>query len=146
MKGSESVDETGAGERGAGNGCDEPRAASFVEMRPFSPSTAASRFQAWLGKLATTSETMQACGVERIFDIPRQTVAGWISTPIQKLPEGEDTLLPASADDVLELDEMWSFVLKKAGARWLWTALCRRTRQIVAFVIGDCNKATCLET
>lgn len=52
-------------------------------------------------------------GVERIFAITRQTVACWISTHIQKLPEVEDTLLPASADDVLELDEVWSFVLKK---------------------------------
>lgn len=26
-------------------------------------------------------------GVERIFDITRQTVARWIGTPIQKLPE-----------------------------------------------------------
>ncbi len=76
-------------------------------------------------------------GVERIFDIPRQTVARWINTHIQKLPEVADTLLPASADDVLELDEVWSFVLKKAGTRWLWTAMCRRTRQIVAFAIGD---------
>ena len=70
--------------------------------------------------------------VERIFDITRQTGARWISTPIQKLPEGEETLLPASPDDVLELDEVWSCVLKKAGARWVWTALCRRTRHIVA--------------
>ena len=83
-------------------------------------------------------------GVERIFDITRQTVVRWISTHIQKLPEVAETLLPASADDVLELDEVWSFVLKKADTRWLWTAMCRRTRQIVAFAIGDRSKATCL--
>jgi len=53
------------------------------------------------------------------------------------------TLLPANAGDVLELDEVWSFVLKKADKRWLWTAMCRRTRQIVAFVIGDRSEATC---
>jgi insertion element IS1 protein InsB len=87
-------------------------------------------------------------GVERIFDIPRQTVVRWISTPIQKLPEVADTLLPASADDVLELDEGWSFVLKKAGTRWLWTARCRRTRHIVAFASGDrepCHLPSCVE-
>jgi len=52
------------------------------------------------------------------------------------------TLLPAQADDKLELDEMWSFVLKKSEKRWLWTALCRRTRQIVAHVIGDRSVTT----
>ena len=43
----------------------------------------------------------------------------------------------------LELDELWSFVLKKAYKRWVWIALCRGTRQIVAFVIGDRSEATC---
>jgi IS1 family transposase len=32
---------------------------------------------------------------------------------------------------------MWSFVRLKANKHWLWTVMCRRTRQIVAFVIGD---------
>lgn len=52
--------------------------------------------------------------------------------------------MPAKPDDVLELDEMWSFVFKKLEKRWLWTAICRRTRQIVAFVIGDRSKDTCI--
>jgi insertion element IS1 protein InsB len=56
-------------------------------------------------------------GVERIFDITRQTIVRWISIPIQKLPDVAETLLPASPDDILELDEMWSFVLKKEGTQ-----------------------------
>ena len=39
----------------------------------------------------------------------------------------------------LELDELWSFVLKKANQVWVWIALCRKTRQVVgyaALVIG----------
>ena len=61
----------------------------------------------------------------------------------QDNPAIAETLLPAQASDVLELDEMWSFVLKKQNKRWLWTAICRRTRQIVAYVIGDRSEATC---
>lgn len=38
---------------------------------------------------------------------------------------------------------MWSFVFKKSKKRWLWTALCRRPRQIVAHVIGDRSVKTC---
>ena len=53
------------------------------------------------------------------------------------LPAFEDTLLPGQAGDVLELDELWSFVQKKTQEAWLWLALCRRTRQIVAYSIGD---------
>lgn len=43
----------------------------------------------------------------------------------------------------LELDELWSFVLKKANKRWVWLALSRATRQVVAYVIGDRSEATC---
>ena len=82
-------------------------------------------------------------GLERIFYVARRTVARWIQAVVQALPDLKDTLLPAEPDDVLELDELWSFVLKKSKKRWLWTALCRRTRQIVAFVIGDRSAKTC---
>ena len=51
--------------------------------------------------------------------------------------------MPAQSDDVLELDEVWSFVYVRTAKYWLWTALCRRTRQIVAFVIGDHSAETC---
>ena len=30
-----------------------------------------------------------------------------------------------------------------SAQRWVWLALCRRTRQIVAYVIGDRSKETC---
>jgi insertion element IS1 protein InsB len=43
----------------------------------------------------------------------------------------------------LELDEMWSFVLKKVNKCWLWIAICRRTRQVVAFVLGDRSESSC---
>ncbi len=43
----------------------------------------------------------------------------------------------------LELDELWSFVLKKARKRWAWLALCRSTRQVVAYAIGNRGGATC---
>ncbi|MBA3946707.1 MAG: hypothetical protein H0X37_19360 [Herpetosiphonaceae bacterium] len=41
------------------------------------------------------------------------------------------------ATDVLERDERVSFVAQKFFKRWLWLAMCRRTRQIVAYAIGD---------
>jgi InsA N-terminal domain len=30
-----------------------------------------------------------------------------------------------------------SFVLKKANDSWIWIALCRKTRQVVAYAVGD---------
>jgi IS1 family transposase len=49
----------------------------------------------------------------------------------------ERTLAPAHKEEVLELDESWSFVYEKRCKRWVWLALCRRTRQVVAYAIGD---------
>ena len=48
-----------------------------------------------------------------------------------------------SASRVLELDELWSFVRKKANKRWVWIAQARWTRQVVAYAIGDRSEATC---
>ena len=45
--------------------------------------------------------------------------------------------MPAGAGDVLELDELWSFAGSKAHPRWVWIALCRQTRQVVACFVGD---------
>ncbi len=54
-----------------------------------------------------------------------------------------DGLRPAEENDVLELDECWTYVRKRSNKRWLWVALCRRTRQVVAFVIGNRSARTC---
>jgi IS1 family transposase/transposase-like protein len=82
-------------------------------------------------------------GLERIFHVCRQTIAVWIMEKVHSLPTLRATLTAARVNDVLELDEMWTFVGQKAQKRWLWTALCRRTRQVVAFAIGDHSKDTC---
>jgi IS1 family transposase len=36
-----------------------------------------------------------------------------------------------------ELDELWSFVGKKANRQWVWIAMDAAMRQIVAFHVGD---------
>jgi insertion element IS1 protein InsB len=35
-----------------------------------------------------------------------------------------------------ELDEMWSYVTKKANPRWLWPAIDHRTGKVLASVVG----------
>ena len=87
-------------------------------------------------------ERISLRGIERLFGVSRHTVAEWIMQWVAHLPPLETTLLEAQLDDVLELDELWSFVLKKAHQRWVWVALCRRTRQIVAYFIGDRREAS----
>jgi IS1 family transposase/transposase-like protein len=94
--------------------------------------------------LKATQERISLRGLQRVFGVHRQTVSRWLVEQVRQLPVLVDTLLPPQAQDVLELDEVWTFVGNKTtGERWLWTALCRRTRQIVAFFIGSHDKLAC---
>ena len=38
---------------------------------------------------------------------------------------------------------MWSFVRCKAAKLWIWLAVCKQTRQVVACVIGVRGFETC---
>jgi insertion element IS1 protein InsB len=69
------------------------------------------------------------------------------SKKVAQLPPFPTTLVAPDPKDaastILELDELWSFVLKKANDSWIWIALCCKTRQVVAYVVGKRSKKTC---
>jgi IS1 family transposase/predicted Fe-S protein YdhL (DUF1289 family) len=82
-------------------------------------------------------------GLTRIFGV-RARASRRGSKKFVSLPGLETTLETFQEGDELELDEIWSFVKRRKNKRWIWLALCRRTRQIVAFAIGNRGKKTCL--
>lgn len=92
--------------------------------------------------LRAYGERMSLRGLQRVFGVWRMTVLRWLERYLDALPPLEQTLVPAQAEDVLEMDELMTFVSEKCFKRWLWTAQCRRTRQIVAFAIGDRSQDT----
>lgn len=51
--------------------------------------------------------------------------------------------MPFEDGDILELDELWSFVYCKSNKWWIWIALCRRTRQVVSYFVGDRSEWSC---
>jgi insertion element IS1 protein InsB len=54
---------------------------------------------------------------------------------IQRLNPSE-ILVEIDKVDEAEVDEMWSFVGKKAQQRWLWHAIDHRTGVVLAYVLG----------
>ena len=84
-------------------------------------------------------------GLGRIFAMSRQTISRWLQQWLSQVPDIAESLLPAELDDVLELDELWSYVGNKEQKRWVWLALCRRTRQVVAYWIGDRSENSALQ-
>lgn len=87
-------------------------------------------------------ERMSLRGLQRVFGVWRSTVMRWLRAWVAALPTLAETLLPVQAGDVLEMDELVSFVSEKWFKRWLWTVMCRRTRQILAYAIGDRSETT----
>ncbi len=86
-------------------------------------------------------------GASRVPSECRATPSHAGSKKAARLPPLSRTLSPAppSAEDlVLERDELWSFVGRKADKRWVWIALARHIRQqVLAYVIGDRSEPTC---
>ncbi len=81
---------------------------------------------------------MSLRGIHRTFGVCYQTVMKWLGgKKADDLPAFRDTLLPGQRGDVLELDELWSFVGSKTNVRWVWVTFWRRTRQGVAYFVGD---------
>ena len=58
-------------------------------------------------------------------------------------PDHLHVQIPVNPTDVViqrleaETDEMWSFVGKKVNKQWIWLAMDAKTRQVIAFHIGD---------
>lgn len=78
-----------------------------------------------------------------MFGVSRKIIKQWLNEAIRALPPFQASVSPAQAEDVLELDELWSYVGNKKQQVWLWIALCRRTRQVVAYALGDRSTQTC---
>jgi insertion element IS1 protein InsB len=60
----------------------------------------------------------------------------------RELTQTLEPYTPSNAVLSLELDELHTFVQNKNHPIWLWVALERETRKIVAWVLGDHSNAT----
>src|SRR4051812_11015626 len=91
------------------------------------------------------TKNVPASGVLAAPSGSRATPSRAGSKKAASLPPLSRTLPPTPPSEglVLELDELWSFVGKKADKRWVWIALARHSRQVVAYAIGDRSERTC---
>ena len=81
-------------------------------------------------------EKISMRGIQRIVGLSRTTLSQWLKDYRDTLPSLEETLKNPRTDDVLELDELWSYIYSKDNKRWIWIALRRRTRRVLAYFIG----------
>ncbi len=82
-------------------------------------------------------ERLSLCGVARVFAISYYQVYHQLNMTCLLLADFKTQVASCQADDIIELDELCGFCGRKANKQWLWAALSRHTRQIVAYIIGD---------
>ena len=62
-------------------------------------------------------------------------VAAWPDhRPVQPVASPRDVRIGRLE---VEADELWSFVKQQANTQWIWIAMDKQTRHIMAFHVGD---------
>jgi IS1 family transposase len=88
-------------------------------------------------------ERISLHGICRAVGVSIRWLMHFIVTCFEALPDHLHVQPVASPRDVIigrlevEADEMWSFVKTKANKQWVWIAMDKQTRQIIAFYVGD---------
>ena len=88
-------------------------------------------------------EKISLHGICRAVGVSLRWLMGFIVARLAAWPDHLPVRPVASPRDVLigrlevEADEMWSFVKQKANKQWIWIAMDKQTRQIIAFHVGD---------
>ncbi len=88
-------------------------------------------------------ERISLRGICRAVGVGLQWLLQFMVERFQAAPEHLYAEPPSSTPTVIlqrleaELDELWSFVGKKANRQWVWIAMDAATRQVIAFHVGD---------
>ena len=94
-----------------------------------------------IGKLLL--ERIPLRGICRVEGVSLRWLLAFMVSLYEQLPDDLNFQVEAEAEELIiytlesEIDEMLSFVGKKASKQWIWIALDVKSRQIVAFHVGD---------
>jgi IS1 family transposase len=93
-------------------------------------------------------ERISLRGICRAVGVGLQWLLQFIVRRFQAAPEDLYVKPAVGAPTVIlqrleaELDELWSFVGKKANRQWVWIAMDASTRQVIAFHVADRSQAS----
>lgn len=88
-------------------------------------------------------ERLSLRGICRAVEVSLPWLLSFVAACYEAAPDDLNIQLPEQPQNVIvqrldvEGDELWSFVGKKSNPPWLWLALEVRTRQVIAFYLGD---------
>jgi IS1 family transposase len=93
-------------------------------------------------------ERISLRGICRAVDVGLRWLLHFMVERFQGAREHLYVMPPNSTQRVIlqrleaELDELWSFVGKRANRQWVWIAMDATTRQVIAFHVGDRSQAS----
>ena len=88
-------------------------------------------------------ERISLCGICRVIGVGLRWLLSFMAERFTAAPEHRYVQSTAGHQSVLlqrleaEVDELWSFVGRRANRQWVWIAMAALTRQIIAFHVGD---------
>jgi insertion element IS1 protein InsB len=88
-------------------------------------------------------ERISLRGICRAIGVSLGWLLGFIASEYEQLPDDLNFRANVGTDELIiwsiesEVDEMWSFVGSKENKQWIWIAMDARSRQIIAFYVGD---------
>jgi insertion element IS1 protein InsB len=85
---------------------------------------------------------MNGPGIRHICRVLRVSINTVLKTIRQQAARVTEPIVPARVTE-LEIDEMLSFVGKKADQRWLWYAFDPARKEIVCWQVGRRTDETC---
>jgi len=81
------------------------------------------------------NESMTYRAIARRLKVGKTTIQNWI-----KKRGNQAILIPPERCETIEIDELQFFLGKKGIRRWLWLAVCRTSRKILAVEVGRRSK------
>jgi insertion element IS1 protein InsB len=93
-------------------------------------------------------ERISLRGICRAVGVGLKWLLGFIVNCFEALPDHLHVQPITSTKDVMiqrlevEADEMSSFVQQKANKQWIWLAMATKSRQVIAFHVGDCSRTS----
>ena len=87
-------------------------------------------------------------GICRIFEVSMAWLLEFMKQVFESLPDHLNAVILEENEELeigaLELDELHSFVGRKANDQWLWLVIHRKTRQILVFHVGKRDKQSAI--
>ena len=75
--------------------------------------------------------------IGRFLDVSNVSVLNWVRAAGKKAEDVAINTDETLEVEIMELDEMWHYCKKKKRKIWLWLAICRFSKKIIAYQTGS---------